>query len=380
MIYLDGTATTKPTDKAIRYYNEICQNHWLNPSSTTYSTDAAEILCESRQIIANWLDCKESQVYFTSGSTESANWVIQTFAPRYDETKNYCFCRSKMEHPAVRNSLNFMERCGYEVSEIENDHDGMISYNDLAKWNETNNIIGYDKWLACIMDSNNQIGTINPTHDIAELIHEYPEGYLMTDMTQSFAHAVDIDMTWLNCDFAFGSGQKFGAPRGTGILYIKNPEIIDPFIYGGKQENGLRGGTENLAGIYAMAVQFDDTASMRFANNEKMLDLRKYLFDHLPNFCIVNNDFDDVLPNIISLRTPMDGQSLVAAMAMEGIYISSGSACSTGSKVPSPTLKAIGLTDEEAAHTVRISLEVDTTKKDIDTFVKTLDRIITLIK
>ena len=380
MIYLDETATTKPTPKAMAAFNRICQNHWLNPSSTTYSTDAAEILNESRQMVANWLDCKENQVYFTSGSTEAANWVIQTFAPRYEENLNYCFCRSKLEHPAVRNSLNFMDKCGYEVNEIGNDRTGIIDYDELAKWGETNNIIGYDKWLACVMDSNNQIGTINPTHDIAALMHEYPEGYLMTDMTQSFAHAVDIDMTWLNCDFAFGSGQKFGAPRGTGILYIKNPEDIDPFIYGGKQENGLRGGTENLAGIYAMAVQFDETASMRFANNEKLWDLRKYLFEHLPHFCVVNNDFDDVLPSIVSLRTPVDGQGLVAAMAMEGIYISAGSACSTGSKVPSPTLKAIGLTDEEAAHTVRISLGVDTTKKDIDEFVNILNRIVNLLK
>lgn len=106
-------------------------------------------------MVANWLDCRENQVYFTSGSTEAANWVIQTFAPRYEENLNYCFCRSKLEHPAVRNSLNFMDKCGYEVDEIGNDRTGMIDYNELAKWGDTNNIIGYDKWLACVMDSNN---------------------------------------------------------------------------------------------------------------------------------------------------------------------------------------------------------------------------------
>jgi cysteine desulfurase len=230
------------------------------------------------------------------------------------------------------------------------------------------------------MDSNNEIGTIQPTHDIAEIIHKNPRQFLMTDLTQSAAHSTDIDLTYLGCDFAFGSGQKFGAPRGTGFIYARDPEFLEPFIYGGHQENGLRGGTENLAGIYAMAVQFGESAAYRFVNNRKISDMRTYLLGKLPEYCIVNNDWDNVLPGIISLRTPIPGQQLVAALAMDGIFISAGSACSTGSSVPSSTLKAIGLTDDEANRTVRISLNAETTKGEIDTFVEKLDLAIRMLK
>lgn len=332
-------------------------------------------------MIANWLDCQARQIFFTSGATEAANWVVQTFAPRYNYHSHdkYIYIRSNMEHPAVRNSLGFMERCCYEVFQLENGRDGVIDLQALGRWCDANQQLEYKKWLACIMDSNNEIGVIQPTHDIANELHEDSRGYLMTDMTQSFAHATDIDMTWLGSDFAFGSGQKFGAPRGTGFLYVRDPEQLDPFIYGGHQENGMRGGTENLAGIYAMAVQFDDCASLRFANNEKLWDLRRYFIGNLPDRCIVNNNWDNVLPNIISLRTPLEGQALVSLMAMAGIYISAGSACSTGSSVPSPTLKAIGLTDDEANHTVRISLDTNTTKGEIDTFLVTLNQAIKML-
>lgn len=106
-------------------------------------------------MIANWLDCTADQIFFTSGSTESANWIIQTFAPRDDKDKTYSFCRTKMEHPAVYNTLNFMARCGYDVSEIGNDHTGMVDDNDIWSWCEHENLVNDDKWLACIMDSNN---------------------------------------------------------------------------------------------------------------------------------------------------------------------------------------------------------------------------------
>lgn len=279
----------------------------------------------------------------------------------------------------MSNSVGFMERCGYIVRDIENDSMGKVSIDNINNLTYMCERIGCRKWLVCVMDSNNEVGTINNTHEIAEAVHSSERGFLMTDMTQSFAHAEDIDLTWLGCDFAFGSGQKFGAPRGTGILYARDPERLDPFIYGGHQERGLRGGTENLAGIYAMAMQFSETASMRMANANKIRGLRTYLIGRLPESCTVNNDWHDVLPGIISLRTPIDGQALVAALADEGVFISAGSACSTGSSVPSATLKAIGLSDDEAAHTVRISLDVNITRGDIDTFITKLQSIINLL-
>lgn len=272
-----------------------------------------------------------------------------------------------------------MERCGYIVQDIENDSTGKVDIDSVNNLMYMCEQAGCRKWLVCVMDSNNEIGTINNTHEIAEAVHSNKRGFLMTDMTQSFAHSEDIDLTWLGCDFAFGSGQKFGAPRGTGILYARDPDKISPFIYGGHQENGMRGGTENLAGIYSMAVQFNERASMRMAEANKIRGLRTYLIGRIPKSCVVNNDWHDVIPGIISLRTPINGQALVAALADEQIFISAGSACSTGSSVPSATLKAIGLSDDEAAHTVRISLDATITMGDIDTFLAKLQSIINLL-
>lgn len=322
--------------------------------------------------MANWLDCSANQIFFTSGSTQSANWIIQTFAPRW-EHGNYIFASSMIEHPAVRNSIGFMERCGYTVKRIDNDNTGTVLFPYV-------HAVDGAKTLVCVMDSNNQIGTIEPTQQIATQIHNNKDCYLLTDMTQSCAHSTELDLTYLGCDFAIGSGQKFGAPRGTGFLYARDPEMLYPFIFGGHQENGLRGGTENLAGIYAMAKQFNETAANRFVNHDKVVDLRKYLLNIIPSDCVVNNTWDNVLPGIISIMTPVLGEQLVAALSMDGICISAGSACSTGSSVPSQTLKAIGMTDDEARRTVRVSLSAETTRDELDTFVKKLENAITMLQ
>lgn len=374
-LYLDDSATTKPTKLALEAFNDVCKNHWLNPSSTLYSVDAKNLLDTARDIISNWICCSPEQIFFTSGATEAANWVIQTLAQ--DGARFY---RSTVEHPCVYNTLNYMRARGCTVKDLDVDGWGCVNKSGLYPYLDECHGIG--KTLVCVMDSNNELGTIQPTHQIANICHQYGAS-LLTDMTQSFAHSKDIDVTYLGMDYAFGSAHKFGALRGAGFLYARDPEKLKPFMYGGGQEDGLRSGTENLAAIWAMAVRFEEVASMRMVNAKKIGELKDYLLNSLSDDnCQPNLPYETLaLPNVVSIQTAVDANKLIAALAnlSRPIYLSAGSACSTGENKPSRILKACGFSDEHAQRTVRISLNGELTKEDIDYFVEKFKGCIRLL-
>lgn len=259
-----------------------------------------------------------------------------------------------------------MDRCGYEVIDIPVDGFGRVDLRWLIDQLESD--ITPNK-LVCVMDSNNELGTIEPTRKIADICRRHG-AKLMTDMTQSFANSSEIDVTHLGMDFAFGSAQKFGCPRGAGFLYVREPEKLEPFIYGGHQESGLRAGTENLAGIYAMAKQFEEIAATRFGRENKIQELKTYLLSHLPDGVTYNCPRIDTLQSIVSLEVPIDANELIVMLSMKGIYLSAGSACSTGENKPSRILRACGFSDDRARRTIRVSLNADLTTKDIDRFLQ----------
>lgn len=304
--------------------------------------------------------------------------MVQTFPQSGGMRNAYTFFRSRIEHPCVYNALNYMRTTGCAVYDVDINRDGTINIDSF--YDCLDNCYQPDKVLACIMDSNNELGTIEATHTIGEICHECG-AKLMTDMTQSFAHSEDIDVTYLGMDYAFGSAQKFGAVRGAGFLYAREPKELKPFMYGGEQENGLRAGTENLAAIWAMAMQFAEVSSMRIANARKAQALKDYLLDNLPTECNTTVSSTTLtLPNLVSLQTSIDANILIAALASleRPIYLSAGSACSTDAVKPSRTLTACGYSSDIARRTIRVSLNEELTTDDIDYFIRELDNCIRL--
>ena len=375
-LYLDSTATTKPTELAISSFVNVNTNNWYNPNATMSEggIEARRIIEHSRESIAYGIHAKPEQIIFTSGSTEGANMIIKGFIPRGHE-KDYGIICSVIEHPAVWETCKYMGSCGVDLWCLDVDEWGQVLLDPLKYDLEA--LKSKKRILVCIMDSNNETGVLQRTMEIEEIVHEYPNAYLFTDMTQSYAHAEVIEADTLGYDFACASAQKFGGLKGVGFVYAKDPSLLTPLIHGGGQEDGLRSGTENVGGIYSMAHQFDMVCNARKNGDLKYIrTLRNKLEeDLLHNFnkCMLLTPEDCALPNIVSVCFPgHDANQIVTMLELQGIQVSAGSACHTGENEPSRVLKAIGLTDDEARSTIRISLSSEVSRTDIDRFITVL--------
>lgn len=361
MIYFDEAATTKPSALALSIFDKISKELWYNPSSTMYDGGhrARSIVEIARATIADCVGARPEQIFFTSGSTEAANWIIQGQIPRSREYE-WLLAYSTIEHPCVYNAARYMGDCGVLLGKLSVDARGIVDDRDVA-WQ-----LSYpyrDKKLFCIMGANNEIGTRQDIKRIAKDIHAVKGAKLMCDMTQSFAHDRFVDVADLDVDYAFASGQKFGAFKGCGFLYVKDPDSLKPFMYGGHQETGLRPGTENVSMISAMAAQFAHVC----ANRESMwqtlwMSRNEFKRYNLPDGAWMNGG-TDVIPNVMSITIPgIDANKLISFLNLDGYYLSAGSACSTGENKPSRILKAIGMTDEDARCTIRIGFNEHSAK------------------
>lgn len=368
MIYFDAAATTKPSKTAIKTFVDVSENCWFNPSSTMYDggRDARNLLEQSRATIARCINAEPEQIIFTSGSTEAANLVLNS------SDAFTCYC-SPIEHPCVYNPVYTMWE-GFD--EIPVSRLGVADINRMFNIMYGDNRRHFWDTLVCLMFANNELGSVQNiygvTHNDAVPRMDYK---VMCDMTQSFAHgnSTQIDVKYYDVDYAFGSAQKFGAFKGTGFLYAKDPSTLNNLMYGGHQENNLRPGTENVAGIAAMAAQFDEVCRQRDYNYWLSQKLRNYIIDRLPDCARVNGG-ERVLPNILSVTLDgIDANKLIAFLNLDGIYLSAGSACSTGENKPSRILKACGFTDDEARSTIRISFTAENTIEEATKLVNQID-------
>lgn len=361
MIYFDDAATTKPTELALNIFDQVSKELWFNPSSTIYDGGhrARTIVETARETIADCIGAIPEQIFFTSGSTEAANWVIQGQIPRGKEYE-WLIAYSTIEHPCVYNTARHMGDCGVMLGKIGVDAWGVVNSRDIMR--ECSYPYRPNK-LFCIMGANNETGTKQNIKEIASNIHAVEGARLMCDMTQSFAHDRIVDVSELDVDYAFGSGQKFGAFKGCGFLYVKDPTNFKPFLYGGHQEGGLRPGTENVAMIAATAAQFADVCAHREEIWQQLMRARKNLKrSMLPEDAWVNGG-TNYIPNIVSVTIPgIDANRLISFLNMDGYYLSAGSACSTGENKPSRILRAMGMSDFEARCTVRIGFNTDSAK------------------
>lgn len=330
---------------------------YANPSSIhDKGRQARRVLEEARAKAARCLNAHSEEIYFTSGGTESDNWVIQRAVKPGDH-----IITSSIEHPAVLNACKYMQSMGCEVTYLPVNSVGAVSPHDLEK------AIQPHTRLISIMFVNNEIGTVEPIRKLAQIAKAH--GILFhTDSVQA-AGFLPIDVQALGVDYLSLSGHKFGGLKGTGILYMRKGHELAPLLFGGHQEHGLRPGTENVLGakMLADALEFsldeDRTGYIR-SLRERFIGK---IFREVPTAFLNGTVPQRMHPGIVNFLFPgVENEALLARLNSQGVYCSAGSACTSGSLEPSHVLTAIGLTPEEANSCIRFSLGRNNTEEEID--------------
>ena len=358
MIYLDNAATTKISSEAVKAMEPYLNDMYGNPSGIYNLAKASkEIVEETRQNIADAIHARPENIFFTSGGTESDNWVLENAKQRGNH-----IITTKIEHHAILNKCKELETAGAEITYVNVDRTGIVNPYEIE------NFICKDTSLISVMFANNEIGTIEPVAQIGKMARQNQIPF-HTDAVQAFGH-VPIDVEEMKIDMLSASGHKFHGPKGIGFLYVRNPQELLPLIYGGGQEKGKRSGTENVAGIAGMNEAVKVAMKEMKARREKEIYLRNYLVNRVLNeipYVRLNGHCARRLPGNANFTIAgIDGTSLVILMDNDDICISSGSACSAGSDKISHVISAIGVPEEMGYGTIRITLCSENTKDEID--------------
>lgn len=367
--YFDYAATALPNIEIIQEILKTYPKEYLfgNPSSTHNNGINAKLLLESaRDLIAKMLECKSSDIYFTSGGSESDNLALKGYMLQFPKGSEIIV--SSIEHPAILNTCKELEHMGYIVKYVKPNYRNIITPKDVLE------LMNKNTKLVSIMAVNNEIGVFNPINDIANIVHEY-NAVFHSDMVQGLGlHNIDLS----NIDMASFSGHKFGAIKGTGILYKKNNIFLNPIINGGGQEKGIRSGTENVFGALDMALCMQETLNKKW-NSDKISEIKRARYKLLKS--LMDWDKEKVLfigaGSIINYITlafkDIDGRTLQLLLDQEGYCVSVGSACHSNSKETiSYVIKEIDVPKEFQNGVIRITVPPEATSKDIEKFTKVL--------
>lgn len=372
LIYLDNAATTKTAPEVVDAMLPYFTEHYGNPSSV-YGFAAAnkEVVASQREVIAGALGAAPNEIYFTAGGSESDNWALIATAEAY-EAKGKHIITSKIEHHAILHTCEYLEKRGFEITYLDVDENGIVNLAQLRQ------AIREDTILISVMYANNEIGTIQPIQEIGAIAREH--GILFhTDAVQAFGQIpINVDACYI--DMLSASGHKLNGPKGIGFLYIRKGVKIRSFIHGGAQERRRRAGTENVPGIVGFGKAVERAVSTMEERTAKEIEMRDYLIQRIETeipFCRLNGDRQKRLPNNVNFSFQfIEGESLLIMLDMKGICASSGSACTSGSLDPSHVLLAIGLPHEIAHGSLRMTLNEEITKEDLDYVVDSLKEII----
>ena len=374
LIYMDHAATT-PMDSVVLsamlpYFSDI----FANPSSIyALAQESRKVVDDSRQKIASLLGARRSEIMFTSGGTESDNAALRGVASALQSTGKHIIT-SQIEHHAVLHTCYQLEQLGYEISYLPVDQNGIINPTSVV------NAIREDTILVSIMMANNEIGTIQPIEQICCLVKDEAKRrgtniIFHTDAVQA-AGFLDFNVKKLGVDLLSLSAHKFHGPKGVGALYIRRGTPFETQLSGGGQERGRRSGTENVAAIVGMAKALEISIENREQTNLHCIKLRdKLIKDVMSNIKEVNLNGDDTLrlPNNVNFSfSGVEGEPLLLGLDFAGICVSSGSACSSGSLEPSHVLTSLGLTDEQAQGSLRITLGRENTVEEVEKIVEVL--------
>jgi cysteine desulfurase len=358
MIYLDNAATTPLCEAAKKTIIEHLDD-FGNPSSNHELGRQSRVLIEdARERVAKCIHAEPNEIYFTSGGSEANTWALS----------NYATLSTKIEHHSVKTHCN----------DIGVNKEGFV---DPQSFSFINHRLAKLFELASCMYINNELGTIEPIKDIAKIVHG-KHMLFHTDAVQAVGH-IPIDVKDLNCDMLSASAHKFGGPKGVGFLYVKNGTPIKSLIHGGTQEQGIRGGTENILGIISMAAALEDAVTHMEERNAWIKYLRDKLLERLLQIpdSHLNGSLENRVPGNINIRfSGVSGSRLVTLCSLYGVYISAGSACNEGVSTPSHVLLAIGSTDEEALSSVRITIGHTNTEEEVDTAANIITKLVERIR
>ena len=377
-IYLDNSATTRCFPEVAQLISDILLERYGNPSSLHHKgVEAEQELRKAKQILAQILKCNASNLYFTSCGTESDNLAI-IGAARANARRGKHLITTKIEHPAVLETMKYLEGEGYEITYLPVDENGLVSPQQAA------DAVREDTILVSVMHTNNEIGALEPVSEIGAAIKaKNPKVLFHVDAVQGFGKAV-IHPKKMNIDLLAASGHKIHAPKGIGLLYVGDNVKINNIIYGGGQQGGMRSGTENVAGIAGMALaakllydHLDEELDKLYAMKETFIQR----VSAMPGMRINGLTGRESAPHVISLSVEgVRAEVLLHALEDKGIYVSSGSACSSNRPHISATLSAIGTPDKLLDSTIRISTSVMNTQEDMDAAAAALEELVPLLR
>lgn len=365
MIYFDNSATTKPYPEALATYTEVATRIWGNPSSLhNLGSQATRILEASRKQIAELIGKKAEEIYFTSGGTEGDNWILKGVAFEKAPYGKHIIV-SDIEHPAIKESAAWLKTQGFEVDYAPVDARGFVKVDALA------NLLRPDTTLVSVMAVNNEIGSIQPIHDIAALLEDRPTVSFHVDAVQALAKVATEVYLPERVDFATFSSHKFHGLRGVGFVYIKEGKKITPLLTGGGQEKEMRSTTENVAGIAATAKALRLAIENQEAFASKTQQMKEVIRKELANYPDVTifSGEDHFAPHILTFGIKgVRGEVVVHAFEEFDIYISTTSACSSKAGKPAGTLIAMGVDKSIAQTAVRLSLDLENDMSQVEQF------------
>lgn len=371
-VYADYAATTPVKPEVVEAMTNIYQTHYGNPSSIhTQGRDARRFLDEARRTVAQCLNANPNEIIFTSGATESNNTAIKGMAYA-NISKGKHLITTKIEHHSVLHVFEFLESQGFEVTYLNVNEEGLVDLDALKQ------AMRPDTTLVSIMLVNNEVGTVQQVYDIQEILSDYSALFHM-DAVQAIGH-LPVDVKDLQVDALSLTAHKFGGPKGVGALYVKNGTQIQYSQMGGEQETKRRAGTENVAQIVGLATAMKLAENNRDENQIYITRLKEILLVNLQERSIpfeYNGSMIESSNHIVNLYFPfVDVETLLTLLDIAGIYVSSGSACTAGSTIPSHVLSAMyGEENPKVNHSIRISLNENVTEREIQTIVVELQKI-----
>ena len=377
-VYLDYSATTPVKEEVLQEMIPYFTQHYGNASSLyTIGLESKVAIDHARQQVADLIGAEPGEIYFTGCGSESDNWVLESVSGDMKRKgKGNHIITSRIEHHAVLHTCQFLEKNGFEVTYLDVDSEGRVDPSDLEK------AIREDTVPISIMMVNNEIGTIEPIRELAEVAHRH-KILFHTDAVQA-AGNMPINVKEMGIDLLSMSAHKIYGPKGQGALYCRKGIRFSNFIHGGAQENGRRAGTENLAGI----VGFGKAAELAAVNLDQHIahcsELRDYLIDQIKKTIpdvVVNGSLEHRHPGNANVTFKyIEGESILLLLDAYGIYVSTGSACSSKSLEPSHVLAAIGLPDEIIHGTIRFKVGDMTTREDIDYAIEKLQMVVARLR
>ena len=376
MIYMDNAATTRTAPEVVQAMLPYFSENYGNPSAV-YSLGSAgkKAINGARRTIASVLGAKQEEIFFTAGGSEADNWALKSAAEAYSG-KGKHIITTKIEHHAILHTCEYLHKNGFYVTYLGVGRDGVVDIGELEA------AIRPDTILISIMFANNEIGTIEPIEEIGAMAQKH--GILFhTDAVQAFGH-LPVRVDELHIDMLSASGHKFGGPKGAGFLYVRTGVKLRSFLHGGAQERNRRAGTENVPGIVglgAAAAKAAETMAERAAREEQIRDhLIRRIESEIP-YCRLNGHRTKRLPGNVNFSFRfVEGESVLIMLDMKGICGSSGSACTSGALDPSHVLLAIGLNEEEAHGSLRLSLSEENTLEEADFVVEELKKIVARLR